>query len=413
MVSARGVGFVSQVSRRALLSTAGLALPAAALSACGAQAHQAKQTKPSAGTSGPSSNAPSSPSATVSGRTGVLRSADLLVFAPTGLSDAVIDRVRRSHGVQAVLPITMSQVSIQDQLLVLASVDPSTYRNFTPMTSADDERIWERVAGGELAVDPTLRQTLPADDIVRLGASANAPTAHIGAWAPQIADAIHLVGNASWAGKLGMQSHNGLLVSTGITSPDRVVGPVQAIVGKAVSVQRLDVVAREGLDPQAVQTAYVVGSVADAVGHYTYSVAALSDHGDLVTPDPSWVKEHVVTDSIPIIGPVTGNKLFFPQLKAAMGEVVDRGLAHTIIKSEYGGCYFPRFIAGTHVLSNHAFGLAIDLNVAQNQRGTPGQMDRSVVQIFNRWGFTWGGTWAYTDPMHFEINRLVSPGSVS
>jgi hypothetical protein len=70
----------------------------------------------------------------------------------------------------------------------------------------------------------------------------------------------------------------------------------------------------------------------------------------------------------------------------------------------------PRFIAGTTTLSNHAFGLAFDVNVPENERGTVGQINRQVVQIFEKWGFTWGGTWGYTDPMHFEMNRLVHPG---
>lgn len=342
-------------------------------------------------------------------RSGILRSADLMVFSHASLGGAVIAAIRRLSGVAAVLPVTMSQVSVQDQLLVLASVDPVSYRNFTPEVVADDDAIWQRVRNGELAVDPSLRRTLPADGVVQLGAATSAPVAHIGAWAPQITGAIHMVGDAGWAAKLRMRPANGLLISTGMTSPDRVVKPVQRLVGSQVSVQRLDAVARYGLDPNVVQTASVVGSVADAIGHYTYSVASLSAHGDVVSPDPAWVKDHIITESVPIIGPVTGNRLFFPQLEAALGEVVDRGLAHTIIKREYGGAYFPRFIAGTHTLSNHAFGLAIDLNVAQNERGTVGQMNRAVVSIFNKWGFTWGGTWAYTDPMHFEINRLMAP----
>jgi hypothetical protein len=70
----------------------------------------------------------------------------------------------------------------------------------------------------------------------------------------------------------------------------------------------------------------------------------------------------------------------------------------------------PRFIAGTTTLSNHAFGLAFDLNVPENQRGTVGRINRQVVAIFQSWGFTWGGVWHYTDPMHFELNRLVHPG---
>jgi hypothetical protein len=52
----------------------------------------------------------------------------------------------------------------------------------------------------------------------------------------------------------------------------------------------------------------------------------------------------------------------------------------------------------------------VDLNVAGNQRGTVGEMDRQVVQIFKKWGFAWGGDWNYTDPMHFELASIVRTG---
>ncbi|MFL6693147.1 MAG: M15 family metallopeptidase, partial [Ramlibacter sp.] len=58
-------------------------------------------------------------------------------------------------------------------------------------------------------------------------------------------------------------------------------------------------------------------------------------------------------------------------------------------------------------LSLHTWGIAIDLNVPENQRGTVGRMNRQVVQIFKRWGFAWGGDWHYTDPMHFELAKVV------
>ncbi len=73
---------------------------------------------------------------------------------------------------------------------------------------------------------------------------------------------------------------------------------------------------------------------------------------------------------------------------------------------EYAGCYYPRFIAGSTTLSNHSFGLALDLNVPGNQRGTVGEIDREVVAIFKKWGFAWGGDWGYTDPMHFELGQI-------
>jgi hypothetical protein len=113
---------------------------------------------------------------------------------------------------------------------------------------------------------------------------------------------------------------------------------------------------------------------------------------------------------VPILGSVTCNKAMLPQLRAALAEVVSRGLADEIHPEEYAGCYYPRFIAGSTQLSNHAFGLALDFNVPGNLRGTVGQMDRGVVDAFKRWGFGWGGDWSYTDPMHFELNRIVNPG---
>ena len=58
-------------------------------------------------------------------------------------------------------------------------------------------------------------------------------------------------------------------------------------------------------------------------------------------------------------------------------------------------------------LSMHAFGLAVDLNVTSNQLGTEGDMDPRVVEIFERWGFAWGGRWSRPDPMHFELARLI------
>ena len=83
---------------------------------------------------------------------------------------------------------------------------------------------------------------------------------------------------------------------------------------------------------------------------------------------------------MPILGSVTCNKVVFPQLKAALQEIHDRGLDDKIHPEQFAGCYYPRFIAGTSTLSNHAFGLALDINAVENQRGTVGLIDRGVVR---------------------------------
>ena len=224
----------------------------------------------------------------------------------------------------------------------------------------------------------------------------------IGAYAPQIPQ-VDAVVNAEVGEALGMKSDNALLVATyPRRAPQSVRKPIERIAGDQASVQILG----PDLDISVQQTAYLVGSVGDAVGIFNYTVLG----GGRIAPEPSWVSAHISTRTVPILGEVTCNNAIFAQLEAALREIVERGLADKIHPGEYAGCYYPRFIAGTTQLSNHSFGLALDLNVPGNQRGTVGEMDRTVVSIFESWGFTWGGHWRYTDPMHFEANRIVRAG---
>ena len=128
-----------------------------------------------------------------------------------------------------------------------------------------------------------------------------------------------------------------------------------------------------------------------------------------VAPDPAWVEENIRTEEVPILGSVTCHKVMLPQLRGALREVVARGLAEKVHADEYAGCYYPRFIGHDPArgLSLHTWGIAVDLNVPGNQRGTAGEIDRDVVAAFKRWGFAWGGDWDYTDPMHFELAALT------
>jgi hypothetical protein len=318
-----------------------------------------------------------------------------------------VRRIRALEGVQDVEQISLVQVFIENRPLTVAAVDPATYRNYTVADSANFQETWDRVAGGELALRPALRRKLPIDGkgYLALGSTDGAPSVHIGSYAP-LSPQIDAVVNETWIPTLHMVPGNALLIRTGSTAPITLRGPIEAVLrGTEASVQMTDVVAREGLDPDVVQTAVVVGTAADAVGTFRYSVLG----GGRIAPEPSWVASHIATEHVPILGSVTCNKLIFPQLEAALRDVLAQGLADRIHPGEYAGCYYPRFIAGTTTLSNHSFGLALDLNVPGNQRGTVGQMDRGVVAIFKHWGFAWGGDWHYTDPMHFEMNQLVTP----
>jgi hypothetical protein len=334
-----------------------------------------------------------------------LQTADMLIFRQYPLSDAMVRRISHVSGVTRVVRFSLAQVSVEDHAINVAAVDPATYRNYNPDAVAQFQEEWDRVAAGEMALSPRLKKRVGSDGFVRMGTRSDAPQIHVGVYAPQIPQ-VDAVVNTSWVKTLGMRSGNALLVSTGSRTPLSIRKPIQRIVGHQASVQRMDAAARFGIDPSVSQNVVLVGTTANAVGSFSYSVLGGGD----IAPEGSWVASHISTEAMPIIGPMTCNTLMFPQLRAALDEIAARGLAKAIHPSQYGGCYVPRFIAGTTTLSNHAFGLAFDVNVPENLRGTVGQINREVVAIFQQWGFTWGGTWHWTDPMHFEMNRLVRPG---
>ena len=311
------------------------------------------------------------------------------------------------RGVTSVTVISLSEAVIENQALTVAAVDPAAYRSFVPQHDADFQEAWDRVAGGELALKKRLEDKVPLDSkgYLRLGGSTDAPAVHVGAYVQQ-QPLIDAVVNQTWVKTLGMTPDNALLVRTGENAPKPVRHEIEKLLGADTSAQLVDKATRSGIDPSATQVAVVTGTVADAVGVYRYTVLG----GGRIAPDPAWVRDHITTEVVPILGAVTCNRLLFPQLKAALQDIQDQGLADKIHPEQYAGCYVPRFIAGTSTLSNHAFGLALDINAVENQRGTVGLIDRSVVRVFQKWGFTWGGDWAWTDPMHFEMNSLVTPG---
>jgi hypothetical protein len=336
-------------------------------------------------------------------RTGAIVSADILLQDTTPLTPDVLSAVESLDGVQDALTLSVSQVVLENKIYTIAAVDPGEYRRFTVKDSADLQAQWDRVAGGEMAVSDDLKKQLPVDgdDFVSLEMNPDVSRLHVGAWAAQV-EGIDLVVNTAVGEALGMPQDNALVISTGQVAPQALRQPLAKVVGEKISVQNLDVVATLGLDPDAFQTAVLFGSFADAVGVFNYTPIG----GGRIAPDPAWTAKHITTQVVPILGSVTCNKAIFPQLKAALAEVVSQGLESEIHPDEYAGCYYPRFIAGSTTLSNHSFGLALDFNVPGNLRGTVGEMNRDVVAIFKYWG----GDWRYTDPMHFELNQIKRPG---
>ncbi len=326
---------------------------------------------------------------------------DLLLTSSKPVPASVRAAVARVRGVRAVMPLSLASLSANGRTLTIAAADPAQFRRFTAYASARSDAVWRRVAGGEVAVDPGLPSRLEEPKgYLQLGTSDDAPQVHIGAYAPLVKQISAFV-NDRRGEQLGMPRDNALLVSTGTFTPSAVTPRLKKVIGRGLTMQTL---ALEFTDQ--LQTAVLSGSsVSSRVGTFTYT-----PHPDgTITPDRGWVSTYIRTEKVPILGDVTCNKGMIPQLRAALAQVVQQGLADKIHPGEYAGCYYPRYIAHDPAkgLSLHSWGIAVDLNVPGNQRGTVGEMDRQVVEIFKRWGFAWGGDWNYTDPMHFEMASVV------
>src|SRR3954447_7986639 len=124
---------------------------------------------------------------------------------------------------------------------------------------------------------------------------------------------------------------------------------------------------------------------------------------DWVRLDPDWVRQNIVEEELPILGPVKCNRVLMPRLRAALDELQRRGLARLVDRGDFAGCYAPRRIPATGALSLHALGLAVDLNAHRNPYGKRSHQDPRLVRVMERHGFTWGGAWpTVKDAMHFE-----------
>ena len=134
--------------------------------------------------------------------------------------------------------------------------------------------------------------------------------------------------------------------------------------------------------------------------------------GVWITTEPEWREQNIQNKRMPILGITRCHRLMWEPLEGALNQILEEGLEGYLSIEEWrssGGCYAPRrisrFDAGGSI-SRHAWGIAIDINT---KSGYPPR----IVEIFNTWGFAWGGTWTSPDEMHFELRDLSASISKS
>jgi hypothetical protein len=281
----------------------------------------------------------------------------------------------------------------------VAVVDPLSFRRYAAAGTAESTPVWQTVAAGELVASHDLARRLG----LRLGgevALGSIPL-RLGALATTGIPGTDLVVDTATGRALGLGGGaTAVLLNAGRTDPVVLASRARKAAGTGA---RVDLLTAPASNP----TAFLTGSrAARAFGAFSYTYFA----DGTIVPDAHWVRANIVTETLPILGRVTCHRLMFPQLRGALQQVKAAGLARSL--HTYDGCYVPRFIERnpTEPISLHTWGIAIDLDAATNERGIRGTMDPRVVAIFKRWGFRWGGDWAWSDPMHFELGALLRTG---
>ncbi len=125
-----------------------------------------------------------------------------------------------------------------------------------------------------------------------------------------------------------------------------------------------------------------------------------------------------------------GKKLRVTKINRMADALTKVSLELDRLPSKYDIFLFPsagtvncRVIAGTHRLSAHATGTAIDISTARTNYWQWEKPDgnglypwknaipQEVVDVFERHGFIWGGKWYHYDTMHFEYRpELIAAG---
>jgi hypothetical protein len=129
--------------------------------------------------------------------------------------------------------------------------------------------------------------------------------------------------------------------------------------------------------------------------------------------DPVWTAANLVTVHWRL-GDVTIVKVCHRVIAAITEAIFDQitaaGLAPFLnadSSRRSGGCFNPRTVRSIGSTSGgnmsvHAWGAALDIDVAANCLGCVPKMKCEIVQIFRANGFAWGGNFLTPDGMHFE-----------
>lgn len=142
-------------------------------------------------------------------------------------------------------------------------------------------------------------------------------------------------------------------------------------------------------------------------GDFVYSDLS----GGRIAINPAWLRDNLVAccltkaDGRGADIHTRCHRLVKEPLERAFADLAARGLSKLI--HSFDGLWVPRHMTWNPArpLSSHSWGIAFDLNASTNPYGGAVTAEnRALNEVFNRYGFAWGGDWnGAKDGMHWEL----------
>jgi hypothetical protein len=121
---------------------------------------------------------------------------------------------------------------------------------------------------------------------------------------------------------------------------------------------------------------------------------------EMASDFPVRASESSIIRNISVLGPI---RHVFDQVFLS---IHDLGWNDLLFQTAGAACFrgtkIPNNNAAARHISNHSFGIAVDLNSFENTQHTNGSMDPRIVLLLETLRFRWGRCFNVPDPMHFE-----------
>jgi hypothetical protein len=150
-----------------------------------------------------------------------LVSATLLLTAERPLSERTMRRLQNLDGVHRVQSVSAGHARVMGHKAFVLGVDPTTFRPWTPESTAASNLLWQSIAGGDIAVSFDMGQNanLPLGGTVPVSDLGGITPMRVGAFASVGMAGVDAVFSAARAQQIGLVPRTGVVISAPKADP--------------------------------------------------------------------------------------------------------------------------------------------------------------------------------------------------